>query len=717
MSFLGPTMRFHSPAPWETEDTIKEGAEQEDDARSFVTKRSRSKTRGDGFMKSFGRTANPKPTSAVQPSLESTNGKEKVSLDSQIAAHTNSHAQPQTPASATQLATSSSRPSRPGLIFSRGRSRTVSHTAVPDTSIPPPPLPAPVSPGSVLGSTYPSSPGPTRSTSPNPSMYSSILSPTDVTDGSRPTSPLSFRGRPDFVHPYANPDLAYDAGPVHTTSPFHPSSSLRRMVVPSDSIASVSESGVSQSSSTLTPDSSISSIADYHADVLLKKVVNSVQGKAISNPLPAMSGQGQGLKPGSQPTLPNHVPGWTELTVSPTFNLISLQEAQAQARERSRTQTQVTNDSHFLQTEPPSRNNPTALSGGTGRLRSRTASAGPKTKADLAISNPVPLPPSGSDDSQAASVHPTGSLPRTLKQKKSGFMRLFNGKDKDKPTTPSSTPVPSVPPPSILRTPKPSSARVPVPSLSPSLISQSPLQLDGIVKGDDGESDSAEELWDQGGIKRYIPALSICTQDSPPSGRPNGTQSARPTVEGARLASGVNLDLRLSPASAPPSTTTFSGLSLRPMSTLFSAHFADHIVSVDSPPTAQTDSSDATTTTSSGRSTLNSASTQRSSDEKRLAAEDDPYAIIQQLQEQMKGTRKAWQHQIWELEGQVRDLRAEIDDLRLKELRGERCLLCGRSDEQDQGVAETPSFTGPRPGVVDRPRARTGVGTRFGAAT
>jgi len=319
------------------------------------------------------------------------------------------------------------------------------------------------------------------------------------------------------------------------------------MVVPSDSIAtvSVSESGVSQSSSILTPDSSISSIADYHADVLLKKVVNSVQGKAISNPLPAMSGQGQ--KPGSQPTtqdkgsraLPNHVPGWTELTVSPTFNLISLQEAQAQARERSRTHTQVTNDSHFLQTEPP-RNTPIALSGATGRLRSRTASAGSKTKAEPAISNPIPHLPSGSDDFQVAPIHPTGSLPRTLKQKKSGFMRLFNGKDRDKPTTPSSTPVPPVPAPSIPRTPKLSSARVPVPSLSPSLISQSPLQLDDIVKGDGGENDSAEDLRDQGSIKRHVPALSICTQDSPPTGRPNGTQSARPTVESTPLVSGLD---------------------------------------------------------------------------------------------------------------------------------------------------------------------------------
>jgi hypothetical protein len=182
------------------------------------------------------------------------------------------------------------------------------------------------------------------------------------------------------------------------------------------------------------------------------------------------------------------------------------------------------------------------------------------------------------------------------------------------------------------------------------------------------------------------------------------------------LVSGINPDRGLlSPASAPPSTTTFPGLSLRPISTVFSSHFANHIVSLDSASTTQTDSSG---TTAPGSSLSSPLPTERSFDEKLSgAAEDDPYVIIQQLQEQMRSTRKAWQHQIWELEGQVRDLRAEIDGMRFKELRGDRCLLCGRSDETDQGAAgEASRSSGSRRGVVDRPRARTGVGTRFGAA-
>jgi hypothetical protein len=492
------------------------------------------------------------------------------------------------------------------------------------------------------------------------------------------------------------------------------------MFVPSDSIATVSESGVSQSSSTLTPDSSMSSVTDYHTDVILKKVVGSVQGKVISSPLPTIAGL-QGPKFGSQPgqekgqlALPNHVPGWTELSVSPTFNLISLQEAQAQARERLQTQTQAMADAPFLQTEPPSRNNPALLPSNTGRLRSRTASAGSKVKAEpLVISNPFPLSRSAFEDS--APIGTTGSLPRSLKHKKSGFMRLFNGKDKEKPSTPpSSSSAPPVVSTSVPRTPKISSTRVPVPTLSPSLVSQSPLQLDSIVKGDGGENNSVEEFQDRGNIKRQGTALSIVTQGAPACPAPAGSQSAN--VGSAFLTSGLHPDVGLTPASAPPLTTTFPGLSLRPISTVFSAHFADHIVSLDPPSTARTDSSG---TTVGGSSSLSSPSAKRPSEEKQ-ATEGDPYAIIQQLQEQMKSVRKAWQHQIWELEGQVRDLRAEIDGMRLKELRGERCILCGRTDEQDQDKGEASRSTESTEsghGIVNRPRARTGVGTRFGSAT
>jgi hypothetical protein len=260
------------------------------------------------------------------------------------------------------------------------------------------------------------------------------------------------------------------------------------------------------------------------------------------------------------------------------------------------------------------------------------------------------------------------------------------------------------------RTPKLSSARVPVPTLSPSLVSQSPLQLDSIVKGDGRENDSVASPLDQESIQQQGPALTIITtKHASPSGTPTSSQSLHTGRGGSSMISGLSPERGLCPASAPPLTTTFPGLSLRPISTVFSAQFADHIMSLDSPSTSttQTDSS-STTAGGSGSGSLSPLATETFFDEKHAVTEDDPYVIIQQLQEQLRSTRKAWQHQIWELEGQVRDLRAEIDEMRLRELRGERCLLCGRADEPDQSVGGH--------GVVDRPRARTGVGTmRFAA--
>jgi hypothetical protein len=86
---LGPTMRFHSPAPWETEDAVKDEGDQEDDARSILSKRGRSKTRGDAFMRNFGRVAPAKSTSAARPSVESlrpANGtRDKAPADNQVA--------------------------------------------------------------------------------------------------------------------------------------------------------------------------------------------------------------------------------------------------------------------------------------------------------------------------------------------------------------------------------------------------------------------------------------------------------------------------------------------------------------------------------------------------------------------------------------------------------------------------------------------------------
>ena len=80
---------------------------------------------------------------------------------------------------------------------------------------------------------------------------------------------------------------------------------------------------------------------------------------------------------------------------------------------------------------------------------------------------------------------------------------------------------------------------------------------------------------------------------------------------------------------------------------------------------------------------------------------DDPAFLVSTLQEQLRESRKAWQRQIWELEGQVRDLKAELEELRS----GDTCEACGR------GIATQKPVT--VMGVVNRPRAKTGSGARF----
>lgn len=89
---------------------------------------------------------------------------------------------------------------------------------------------------------------------------------------------------------------------------------------------------------------------------------------------------------------------------------------------------------------------------------------------------------------------------------------------------------------------------------------------------------------------------------------------------------------------------------------------------------------------------------------------EDQSSVIQALQEQIVSARKAWQRHIWELEGQVRDLKAEVDDLRASGNAKGYCQVCGRGKPEEDGHTNTKKV-----GVVNRPRARTGDAARFGS--
>ncbi|KAI0068372.1 hypothetical protein BV25DRAFT_1818780 [Artomyces pyxidatus] len=748
MSLLGPKMRFHSPAPWEMEhEPLQEQDEQDDDARSFVSKRGRNKGK-EGFMKGFGLgPSSARGTSATRPSADSSRSgaRDKKSFEttsSNVSAQNGAlHALAQASMSSTSLAPSAASSSRPKFTLSRARTRTTSNSTPPPINPLPPP---PSSPHGNTSSTHSSSVSPpfqpTRSNSPAPSVYSTSLSRTNTRESSRPQSPQPSTAKPDYTHPYANPDLAYDRDPDHLLAA-HARSAGSRDIPLSDSNGTVPESVSTRSSSpsrsasaatiNMTPDTSATSIGNSsNGDVQsLKRGNGSFQGKAISGPV-LVEHTPLRTVPSSQPNSksknreakPGQFPGWTDLPASPTFTLISLQEAQAQARERSRTMTgQIPSNVPFLQTEPPSRYTPEIV----GRARVRSTSAGAKAKSALQnfTTASSPLGPARLDNE--ASLMQVGGIaaPRALRHKKSGFMRLFNGKDKPMSVSPPPDALFSIPP--VPKTPKVTSTRVPVPTLSPSLLPHSAgSYFNDIVKdGDvDGDGENLSDARLRPLDRRNTPALSIVPPSEPPSSRiPVHSLSPMSALGDNRSQSTLLAESAANrvpgPSSAPPSTTAFPSLSLRPVSTIFSAHFAEHIVDAgDTPEDLAPDSG----TTTSGFSPPSPQTPLRSTTPLALVAGDDPAAVIQTLQEQIVSTRKAWQHQIWELEGQVRDLRAEVDELRSKDSSGERCLLCGRSSVHvEDRDSHAPSTLGleTRSGVVNRPRARTGVGTRFGAAT
>lgn len=86
--------------------------------------------------------------------------------------------------------------------------------------------------------------------------------------------------------------------------------------------------------------------------------------------------------------------------------------------------------------------------------------------------------------------------------------------------------------------------------------------------------------------------------------------------------------------------------------------------------------------------------------------------------------RRAWQRQIWELEGQVRDLKAEVEEFRSAENAREYCMACGRgnigrppTEVIDVSVEDLKKAGVKVGGIVNRPRARTGLGSRFASGT
>ncbi|KAI0756696.1 hypothetical protein C8Q80DRAFT_1215554 [Daedaleopsis nitida] len=746
ISMYGPKMRFHSPAPWE-EDDIDAKPMPEEPFR-------RSKKKSDTGKKGWGLSrANQESRPSNDSSRSGSKGKQSIDAASIYSANGALAALAQASMSSTSLGIQQSPQSlKDKLSLPRLRSRTPSNVGHTD-SVPS----ANVSPVSRIG------------TPPHVESYAD-----DHHSSARAGTPQH-----EYTHPYANPDLASFVD--HDLPP--PSSSHMAFgAIQSDSNATLTDttpsSSLSQFRSTttfsMTPGTSTTSVnPSLNDSTSSTRAIN----KGISSPMPVdktslhpdalskLNGYPQSpMTPvvGPNPVVRNRdtaMGGLSAWENSSALKLISLEEAQAQARERARSQTaHPIFSSPFAGPAKPLMLD-TDLDAHRVQGRARSSSAGGKGR--MITDNPSDSPVSGP--------------PRQVARKKSGFMRLFNGKERVSPSSlPPPVPMfsadafaanPPPPPPQYSRSRQTTSHRVPVPSLSPSIggdgsnMSVSPLEsppTSSNGSGSTGSSSSGMREQQELTARRKVPELSIVTTSSSmnltakaPHTAPLSAGSSEMTHHHLTptLPAGRTEGLRSngsSPSSAPPMKTDFVGLSIRPLSTLFTRELKDLAVHDDASsrmrPSLEVDTGTPTTATT-GTTAISPLSPDfpgmkgvdygRSSDEQfghiAYAHDDrDQSNVIQALQEQILSSRRAWQRQIWELEGQVRDLKAEVEELRVTESSSEYCITCGRGaigrpSGDDAGNGRT--LEGLRKagvkvgGVVNRPRARTGVGSRFASGT
>ena len=606
---------------------------------------------------------------------------------------------------------------------------------------------------------------PTQSPYSSPSPNFRALSPTNGeyysnTDSrpsyAEPPSPHTPSHPQDF-HPYANPDLvrafSRDTSPSRRLEELHAlahSAPHSPSVIPhSDSTATITESSTSTTISTasnfrsetvssIASGTSLSSVASQNGFSPTSRAF----AKGISAPIPLEGNQspmrssnetGVSSAPGGKwdpPFTPTGFAGWQENTSAP-IKLISLEEAQAQARERSRSAT-VNGTPISAPVDPGTSRQAQSAPGSGGRSRTRTTSAGAKAKK-LTSASAVDL--HAQVDGFGDGPHTAPPL-KTVSRKRSGFMRLFNAREKAQ----SPPPVPSLsmeaissPPPSIpVRTRKQSTHRVPVPSLTPSLMAD----IEGKPSFSSLESRSISEgmippmpavhhhptppphAVRQLSLRRNAPGLSIMPP-SPP-------ETTVRVVDGSLTPTSGVADPPPFSASPDPRSPEFVALSLRPVSTTFSADFAgqlNHAVQNGSRHSSDTDASTPTSSTAiSPQSPGFPLSTDKRGDKAEMAAQEDQSAVIQALQEQILAARRGWQREVWELEGQVRDLKLEVEELRAANSAREYCPACGRGSigrpgDDDPHLDDLRRADVKITSVVNRPRARTGVGSRFASRT
>ncbi|THH06940.1 hypothetical protein EW145_g3732 [Phellinidium pouzarii] len=738
MSLLGPKMRVHSRAPWEEDDNNLSSSDADDggnDSYSVFSgkKSSRAGIRGLGFG---AKSPAPRPsfdssTTSRDKRLSETTTSVVPNSNSRSAIHALAQASMSTSSLSLGPSSSSTRLSSKlsigRLSSSRDRSMSTASNASEKSSMPVP-LPSPRSAAYSERFSGRDSPLPfgRGSVSPHRSEFSASITRT------RSPSLISQDGNSSSVHSYANSNLlsVYPRGLFVDPSGKDSSQKGRGGQISgndsvatlaaseetvtlshSSSAASVSIASTSGLESTTPPTSAFSLVSIASQPDLSKQAeVETDTERAMHQKRLRRETK---LGPISVPSMvTNH-----DFETSKPYALISLEQAQARMKERNRS---VTTGGM------PLRSNNVSEDGGKSfilRTRARSSSAADKVTQDMVHipaenarihGGDIAFPTATTASKQPGSVGPPPG--KVLRPRRSGFMKLFNGREKDRVHDPQPPPVPPIADSHIMthsseqpyqqsvpRPPKTSMHRVPVPIFSSSVNPSSPNTGDG---KDDLRS------------KKSVPSLSIKVT-SPSSAAVHAQETVTRRSDSPK-SSLKPLSPKI-PTSAPAGTTHFAALKLRPVSGFFSSNFSEHLICEDaspkSPGNMETSSLISPITVASsdlipspvnaGFNIGNVVDPMYSYGADRLnngarPEDEDQSAIIAALKEQIRTSRKAWQRQIWELEGQVRDLRAEIDEMKC----GDVCEACGRGAAK---LERNDSSTG----VIHRPRAKTGCGARF----
>lgn len=647
ISVRGPTIRFRSRAPWETSDT--EERVESTQPLAGLTAKAKGKSTADGFMRTLARASPVISRPSVESSYSQGNSTPSPEFFPEGSTHRAMlyHVSDHMPASSV----SPTLPHNTGPYGEATSSLSSHHSSTEDTS-------SYTTRGH--GSAFTSSTYHSRS-----STHSSRLSE-------------ECSSREDFVHPYANPNLIVP----HPSKPDSPSqrSNFKR----SDSITTVTDTISSRSTSSAVPRESLEvspiSKDSQNSQRISKKEISSpsnpFHGDDINSAYLDRDAKFLSLHP---PLRGSAGPGWIAHHHSPPVALISLQEAQA--REKSRIASPHTGPVHSNAVDSTSRvpllhpgeltatpNHQNDSSRMSNSVRPRAQSISTSARAKTALHSvmgttsqfePRNLGPSSSRTS--------GS--RALKHKKSGFLRLFGGRgDGDQPSPP---PVPSLRDTYIMQgvreAPLFGNLEQHPPSHAPAAMAGSrKLNSEGGAGTWHGNQDPECEPSVPTTRKLLPRSLNIDTGTSshvtliPNSG---SDVRFRPHNDISRSASSLPLNV---PQSAPSTALDFQALQLRPVSSLFSAHFAEYVDGSDADTPLDSGTTSPTSNFGVMHSPLTPLSSRPSNDEPHqtvgVSAEDP--SVVKALQEQMLSADKAWQQQVQELQQQIKVLEAKVEELR-----------------------------------------------------